>query len=239
MISEIRNIHFALGALHSGGASVFYNSCRRVWIVQRYQEFVIAAILFLLSCPIQLVVAFILRLQLGAPVMFRQIRAGQDGRNIVVPKYRTMTHARDSAGQLLADDLRLTRLTRLIRRLRFDELPQLWLVLRGQMALVGPRPLLPQTVAEFGALGRLRNSVPPGLTGWAQVNGNTRLSNTEKLALDLWYVGHRSPGLDLRVMAETLLVPLRGEIRDPRRLQAATEWMQARFGIVPEQAGAT
>ena len=170
--------------------------------------------------------------------MFRQIRAGKDGRNIVVPKYRTMTDARDTAGRLLADDLRQTRLTRLIRRLRFDELPQLWLVLRGQMALVGPRPLLPATVAEFGALGRLRNSVAPGVTGWAQVNGNTRLSNTEKLALDLWYVGHRSPGLDLRVMAETVLVPLRGEIRDPDRLRDATEWAQARFGAALEQAAA-
>ena len=196
------------------------------------------SILLLVSIPIQLAVALVLRLQLGAPVMFRQIRAGKDGRNIVVPKYRTMTDARDAAGQLLADDLRQTRLTQLIRRLRFDELPQLWLVLRGQMALVGPRPLLPVTVADFGALGRLRNSVPPGVTGWAQVNGNTRLSNTEKLALDLWYVGHRSPGLDLRVMAETVLVPLRGEIRDPDRLRDATEWAQARFGAALEQAGA-
>ena len=195
-------------------------------------------ILLLASVPIQLAVALLLRLQLGAPVMFRQIRAGKDGRNIVVPKYRTMTDARDTAGRLLADDLRQTRLTRLIRRLRFDELPQLWLVLRGQMALVGPRPLLPVTVADFGALGRLRNSVAPGVTGWAQVNGNTRLSNTEKLALDLWYVGHRSPGLDLRVMAETVLVPLRGEIRDPDRLRDATEWAQARFGAALEQAAA-
>lgn len=195
-------------------------------------------ILLLVSIPIQLAVALLLCLQLGAPVMFRQIRAGKDGRNIVVPKYRTMTDARDTAGRLLADDLRQTRLTRLIRRLRFDELPQLWLVLRGQMALVGPRPLLPVTVADFGALGRLRNSVAPGVTGWAQVNGNTRLSNTEKLALDLWYVGHRSPGLDLRVMAETVLVPLRGEIRDPDRLRDATEWAQARFGAALEQAAA-
>ncbi len=170
--------------------------------------------------------------------MFRQIRAGKNGRNIVVPKYRTMTDARDAAGQLLADDLRQTRLTRLIRRLRFDELPQLWLVLRGQMALVGPRPLLPATVGGFGALGRLRNSVAPGVTGWAQVNGNTRLSNAEKLALDLWYVGHRSPELDLRVMAETVLVPLRGEIRDLDRLRAATEWAEARFGAALEQAAA-
>lgn len=206
--------------------------------MKRYQELFVVSILLLVSIPIQLAVALLLRLQLGAPVMFRQIRAGKDGRNIVVPKYRTMTDARDTAGRLLADDLRQTRLTRLIRRLRFDELPQLWLVLRGQMALVGPRPLLPVTVADFGALGRLRNSVAPGVTGWAQVNGNTRLSNTEKLALDLWYVGHRSPGLDLRVMAETVLVPLRGEIRDPDRLRDATEWAQARFGAALEQAGA-
>ena len=206
--------------------------------MKRYQELFVVSILLLVSIPIQLAVALLLRLQLGAPVMFRQIRAGKDGRNIVVPKYRTMTDARDTAGRLLADDLRQTRLTRLIRRLRFDELPQLWLVLRGQMALVGPRPLLPVTVADFGALGRLRNSVPPGVTGWAQVNGNTRLSNTEKLALDLWYVGHRSPGLDLRVMAETVLVPLRGEIRDPDRLRDATEWAQARFGAALEQAAA-
>lgn len=206
--------------------------------MKRYQELFVVSILLLVSIPIQLAVALLLRLQLGAPVMFRQIRAGKDGRNIVVPKYRTMTDARDTAGRLLADDLRQTRLTRLIRRLRFDELPQLWLVLRGQMALVGPRPLLPVTVADFGALGRLRNSVAPGVTGWAQVNGNTRLSNTEKLALDLWYVGHRSPGLDLRVMAETVLVPLRGEIRDPDRLRDATEWAQARFGAALEQAAA-
>lgn len=205
--------------------------------MKRYQEVFVVSLLLLVSVPIQLAVALILRLQLGAPVMFRQIRAGKNGRNIVVPKYRTMTDARDASGQLLADDLRQTRLTRLIRRLRFDELPQLWLVLRGQMALVGPRPLLPATVAEFGALGRLRNSVAPGVTGWAQVNGNTRLSNTEKLALDLWYVGHRSPGLDLRIMAETVLVPLRGEIRDPARLRDATDWARARFGAALEQAG--
>ena len=205
--------------------------------MKRYQELFLVVILFLVSLPVQLVVAFILRLQLGAPVMFRQIRAGRDGREIVVPKFRTMTDARDPAGQLLPDDLRQTRLTRTIRRLRLDELPQLWLVLGGQMALVGPRPLLPVTVAGFGALGRLRNSVAPGVTGWAQVNGNTRLSNTEKLALDLWYVGHRSPGLDLRIMAETVLVPLRGEIRDPARLRDATDWARARFGAALEQAG--
>lgn len=211
-------------------------ACWWARIVKRYQEIPVVTVLLLLSVPIQLAVALILRLQLGVPVMFRQIRAGKDGQKIVVPKYRTMTDGRDAAGALLPDDQRQTRLTRLIRRLRFDELPQLWLVLRGQMALVGPRPLLPETVAEFGALGRLRNSVAPGVTGWAQVNGNTRLSNSEKLALDLWYVDRRRPGLDFRVMAETVMVPLRGEVRDPDRLFDATEWARSRFGPALDQA---
>ncbi len=168
--------------------------------------------------------------------MFRQIRAGLNGREILVPKYRTMSDARNSAGDLLPDEQRQTAFTRVIRRLRLDELPQLLVVLRGQMALVGPRPLLPSTLAGFGALGDMRNSVRPGLTGWAQVNGNTRLTNAEKLALDLWYVAHRSPALDLRVLAETVLVPLRGEIRDDARLQAATDWARDRFGGALDRA---
>lgn len=168
--------------------------------------------------------------------MFRQVRAGLDGRQITVGKFRTMSDARDSQGELLPDDQRQSGLTRLVRRLRLDELPQLWQVLRGTMALVGPRPLLPRTLAEFGALGTLRNSVRPGLTGWSQVNGNTRLSNAEKLAMDLWYVAHRSAALDLRVLVETFLVPLRGEIRDDTRLRMATEWARAKYGAAIEVA---
>ena len=193
-------------------------------------EFTIAAILLLFSLPIQLLVALILYLQLGSPIVFRQRRAGKDGQELIVFKFRTMTDDRDADGVLLPDDQRQTGLTRLIRRLRFDELPQLWLIVRGRMSLVGPRPLLPSTLADFGELGRLRNSVPPGLTGWAQVSGNTRLNNAEKLALDLWYVAHRSFGLDMRIMLETLLVPLRGEVRDKDRLQTAQEWTRQRFG---------
>ncbi|WBU63459.1 sugar transferase [Paracoccus aerodenitrificans] len=197
-------------------------------------EFPIAAILLLISLPIQLMVALILYMQLGSPIIFLQIRAGKDGRSLVVYKFRTMTDDRDADGQLLPDDRRQTSLTRLIRRLRSDELPQLWLIVRGSMSLVGPRPLLPSTLKSFGELGRIRNSVPPGLTGWAQVSGNTRLTNDEKLALDLWYVTHRSFSLDLRIMLETLLVPLRGEVRDPDRLEMAREWAQQRFGSAIE-----
>ncbi|SDD38257.1 sugar transferase [Paracoccus isoporae] len=147
-----------------------------------------------------------------------------------------MTDARDAAGAHLPDDQRQSAMTRLIRRLRIDELPQLWHVLRGDMALVGPRPLLQSTVAGFGRLGEIRNSVPPGLTGWAQVSGNTRLSNAEKLAFDLWYVAHRRAGLDLRILAETLLVPLRGEVRHDARLARASRWARERFGRAVEEA---
>ena len=198
--------------------------------MHRALDFLLASILFVMSIPVQMLVAAILRWRLGSPVMFRQTRAGKDGRIIVLSKFRTMTDARDAAGTLLPDELRQTRLTRLIRRLRLDELPQLLDVLRGHMSLVGPRPLLPVTVAGFGSLGELRNSVRPGLTGWAQVSGNTRLSDEEKLALDLWYVTHRSLALDLRILAETVLVPIRGEVRVEPRLRSAQRWQSMRFG---------
>lgn len=189
-------------------------------------EIMIAAFLWLISLPIQAAVALILGAQLGRPIMFRQRRAGRAGSEIIVPKYRTMTDARDASGVLLHDDLRQTRLSRLIRRLRADELPQLFTILRGRMALVGPRPLLPETIAAFGARGRLRSSVAPGLTGWAQVSGNTRLTDLEKLTLDLWYVSHRSLSLDLQILRETVGVALRGEQRREDRLQRATEWLR-------------
>ena len=109
-----------------------------------------------------------------------------------------MHDARDETGCLLPDEARTTRATRLMRKLRVDEIPQLLAVLFGELALVGPRPLLPATVNSFGALGRIRGSVRPGVTGWAQVSGNTLLSNDEKLALDIWYIDHRSLSLDFR-----------------------------------------
>ncbi|WBU56500.1 sugar transferase [Paracoccus sediminicola] len=198
--------------------------------MSRYQELPLTLLLLVFSVPLAIVAAAILWFQLGPPLIFSQIRAGMNGKTIIVRKFRTMTDRRDADGELLPDDQRQTRITRIIRRLRMDELPQLWSILRGDMSLVGPRPLLPATVASFGSLGELRNSVRPGLTGWAQISGNTRLSNAEKLALDVWYVTHRSFGMDLRILLETAMVPLRGEIRDDDRLQAAMDWVKRRFG---------
>jgi len=195
--------------------------------MSRWQELFLVWLLIVLTLPFRLVTAGFLLAHLGRPLMFRQIRVGQGGRQILVPKYRTMSDARDAAGRLLPDARRQTRFSTIIRRLRLDELPQLDRIAAGDMALVGPRPLLASTIRDFGALGDIRNSVRPGLTGWAQVSGNTRLSDAEKLALDLWYVAHRSPGLDLRILRDTIGVALGGERRDEARLRAAQDWLRA------------
>lgn len=126
-------------------------------------------------------------------------------------KFRTMLETCGRDGRLLPDDERTTRIGRFLRRSRVDELPELLNIARGEMAFVGPRPLLPETVSEMGREGLQRGTVLPGLTGWAQVSGNTLLSNAQKLALDIWYIENRSFLLDLRILLMTLLVVVRGE----------------------------
>ncbi|MEQ3748554.1 MAG: sugar transferase [Celeribacter sp.] len=194
--------------------------------MNRFLEIFIAVALLILTAPVQFLTGCAVFVKLGRPVFFIQQRSGLRGAPIFVLKFRTMTDARDGAGDLLPDAQRLTRVTALIRRLRLDELPQLWLILGGRMALVGPRPLLPETLARFGAGGVLRGQVRPGVTGWAQVSGNTHLNGGEKLALDLWYVCHRDIWLDLRILAETAKVALRGETRNAVRLAAARAWLK-------------
>jgi lipopolysaccharide/colanic/teichoic acid biosynthesis glycosyltransferase len=178
--------------------------------------------LALLVAPVLLCVALLVRLGVGKPIFFIQARAGLGGRPFRLVKFRTMRDDRDAEGKLLPDAQRVTALGRLVRRTRLDELPELWNILKGEMAFVGPRPLLPDTVEGFGEAGRVRGSVRPGLTGWAQVNGNTRLTDDDKLALDLWYVAHRSLSLDARIVVRTLGVVMLGE------KVAASELEQAR-----------
>lgn len=165
---------------------------------------------------------------LGRPLMFRQIRSGLDGRNFTVVKFRTMNDQRDSNGQLLPDRERETRLTRLVRRLRFDEVPQLLTILNGQMSFIGPRPLLPVTVSTFGEWGVTRGRVRPGLTGWAQVNGGTRLTNIEKLALDLWFIEHQTMRLNAWVLVLTAVMLVRGERIRRKPLAEAQAYLIAR-----------
>jgi len=158
--------------------------------------------------------ALAIRVTDGRPVLFRQERSGRGGRRFRVAKFRTMRDLRDSEGRLLPDASRMTALGRTLRDYRLDELPQLWNILVGDMSLIGPRPLLPETIAAAGHAGELRGSVRPGLTGWAQVNGNTLLTDADKIALDNWYVAHRGVALDLAILGRTLLVSFRGERRD-------------------------
>ncbi|WP_299799816.1 sugar transferase [uncultured Ruegeria sp.] len=189
-------------------------------------EILLCVVLGVVALPFFLIACLIVVVSVGTPLMFSQPRCGRGGQIFRLFKLRSMSAARGSDGALLPDDQRQTKATALIRRLRLDEIPQLLLILRGHMALVGPRPLLPETIESFGTEGQYRCSVRPGLTGWAQVSGNTNLSNTEKLGLDLWYVAHRSTMLDLRIMAETIGVAIWGEHRRIDRIEAAARWLQ-------------
>ena len=180
-----------------------------------------AAAAFVLLLPVTGLAAALAWLTLGAPVLFRQERSGRDGRPFTMLKLRTMSDRRDASGALLPDGQRLGAVGRAMRRVRIDELPQLLSIARGEMAWVGPRPLLPPTIAAMGRRGRLRGLVPPGLTGWAQVNGNTLLSQEEKTALDLWYAHHASARLDLAILFLTAATVLRGERRHETRIADA------------------
>ncbi|WP_322740087.1 sugar transferase [Sphingomonas sp. S1-29] len=166
--------------------------------------------LILLSVPL-LAVALLVRVKLGSPVLFRQERPGLNGRPFIMMKFRTMIEAVDDDGQPLSDAQRLTPFGRWLRASSLDELPELLNILRGDMSLVGPRPLLMRYLPLYSPEQARRHEVRPGLTGWAQINGRNALSWDEKFALDLWYVDHRSFLLDLRILWQTMLKVVRRE----------------------------
>jgi sugar transferase EpsL len=155
--------------------------------------------------PVALATAAAIRVSMGTPVLFRQVRPGRDGRTFELLKFRTMRDARDGIGRLLPDAERLTSVGKFIRSTSLDELPQLWNVLRGDMSLVGPRPLLVQYLSRYDARQAQRHAVLPGITGWAQIRGRNALSWPEKFALDVWYVENWSLTLDFRILLETLV----------------------------------
>jgi len=160
-----------------------------------------AALLFLL--PFLTVTALAVRLKLGAPVIFRHTRPGRNGIPFVLFKFRSMCDARDEKGRLLPDDQRQTRFGNFLRNSSLDELPELLNVLRGEMSLVGPRPLLMEYLPRYTPEQYRRHEVPPGITGWAQVNGRNLISWEEKFELDLWYVDNQSFLLDLKILFAT------------------------------------
>jgi len=163
-----------------------------------------------LLLPVALLLALMVHLGLGRPVLFSQRRPGKDGVTFRMFKFRTMTEERDDGGVRLPDDERLTVFGRWLRGSSLDEIPELWNVLKGQMSLVGPRPLLTEYLELYDTRQARRHEVKPGITGWAQVNGRNAVSWEEKLELDVWYVERTSLRLDLRILAKTLLVVASG-----------------------------
>ena len=169
--------------------------------------------MLLVTSPLLGLAALVVKLEDGGPVFYRQLRVGKDGRDFELLKLRTMVvdAERQGAGYAVdRDDPRITRAGRVLRRLSIDELPQLWNVLRGEMSLVGPRPTLRYQVDRYDERQRSRLDVKPGLTGWAQVNGRASLPWDERIELDLWYVEHRSTGLDLKILVRTPVALFRG-----------------------------
>jgi len=178
------------------------------------------AALVLLTAPVWVpvvgVLAVLVRLRLGSPVFFRQVRPGLHGRPFELVKFRSMTDLRDATGALLPDAERLPAFGRWLRSTSLDELPELWNVLRGDMSLVGPRPLLMEYLPLYTPEQARRHHVRPGITGWAQINGRNAISWEEKFRLDVWYVDHRSLSLDLRILLLTIRRVLSGHgINEP------------------------
>ena len=153
--------------------------------------------------PLLLVVAILVRLKLGSPVLFVQERPGLRGRPFRMVKFRTMTDERDAAGELLPDEQRLTSFGKFLRSSTLDEFPEMWNVLIGEMSVVGPRPLLMRYVPRYSPFQARRMELKPGVTGWAQVNGRNSLSWDEKFALDVWYIDHRTFWLDIKIVVMT------------------------------------
>ncbi len=172
-------------------------------MLKRIFDFSIALVLLVVLSPLLALLALALRGTLGRPVLYAQIRPGLHGAPFKFYKFRTMTEARDVSGELLPDAARLTPIGELMRKFSLDELPQLLNVAKGDMSLVGPRPLLMEYLPLYNERQARRHAVRPGITGWAQVNGRNALNWEERFELDLWYVEHRSFRLDLKIIAMT------------------------------------
>jgi sugar transferase EpsL len=173
-------------------------NCKRLF------DITVSTLILLLLWPILVLLSILVRLKLGAPLLFRQRRPGLHGRPFTLYKFRTMADKRDAQGNLLSDAERLTKFGKFLRASSLDELPELWNVLKGEMSLVGPRPLLMQYLPLYTPEQARRHEVRPGITGWAQVNGRNALTWEEKFALDVWYVDNHTLWLDLRIIFLTI-----------------------------------
>lgn len=173
--------------------------------IKRLFDLAATSVGLVIAAPIVAVTAAAIRASMGSPVLFRQDRPGYQGRPFTLLKFRTMRPPSEGEVWFRSDDARLTRVGRLVRKLSLDELPTLWNVWRGDMSLVGPRPLLMEYLEKYTAEEHRRHDVPPGITGWAQIHGRQSIPFSRRLALDLWYVDHRDLWLDLKTLLATPL----------------------------------
>jgi len=186
--------------------------------IKRILDFVLSIIIMLVCLPVMLIVGLIIFLTEGRPIFFFHERPGKDGQPFKLIKFRSMRNARDAEGNLLPDGKRITNFGNFIRKTSIDELPEFINVLRGEMSLVGPRPLLMQYVDRYSQQQFRRHEVLPGITGWAQVNGRNAISWNEKFMLDIWYIDHWSVWLDIKILLLTVWKVISGEgISQPGR----------------------
>ncbi len=180
-------------------------------ISKRIFDLIFTSIGLIIIFPVLAFVSVAIWINLGRPIIFRQLRPGYKGISFWLYKFRTMTDQRDDQGDLLPDGQRITRLGRLLRNTSLDELPELWCVLRGEMSLVGPRPLLMQYLGRYSPEQARRHNVLPGITGWAQINGRNILNWEDKFRLDVWYVDNWSFWLDIKILFSTMLKVIKRE----------------------------
>lgn len=172
--------------------------------MKHFTDFTAAFLALLVLSPLLLILMVLVRLKLGSPIFFTQVRPGLHGKPFKMIKFRTMTDARDADGNLLPDNIRLTAFGRFLRSTSLDELPELWNVLKGDMSLVGPRPLLMEYLPRYTPEQARRHEARPGITGWAQINGRNAISWEEKFKLDVWYVDNQTFWLDLKILVLTI-----------------------------------
>ena len=194
-------------------------------LIKRPFDFLASLLGILILYPFLIMLAVMVRIKLGSPILFRQERAGLYGQTFTILKFRTMTNERDRQGQLLPEELRLTPFGKFLRSTSLDELPELINVLRGDMSLVGPRPLHVHYLERYTPEQARRHDVKPGITGWAQINGRNAVSWSERFELDVWYVDRLSLWLDLRILFMTVLKVIKREGISAEGQATMTEFM--------------
>ncbi|MGB9640120.1 MAG: sugar transferase [Anaerolineales bacterium] len=198
---------------------------KTAFLLKRLFDLLCAILLLIILSPLFMLIALIIWITMGYPIFFCQLRPGYKGKPFVCYKFRTMNDKRDQQGNLLPDEFRLTRVGKFLRATSLDELPELFNVLRGEMSLVGPRPLLMQYLQRYTSEQNRRHDVLPGITGWAQINGRNALSWEEKFRLDLWYVDNWSFWLDLKILAITFWKVIKREGINQPGFATAEEFM--------------